>query len=125
MADVNGERKSRGTLMTDDSFYNTINLAAKELNEAEQKALNQEQRVLRFFIEHGKDRAFGPAFVRAMIFGTNTPLTSVRRAMTSLTNRGDLVKLEVMEMGDYGKPEHLWTVAAKWDATKPHQGELL
>ena len=125
MADLDGECQGRGTFMSGDSFYNTINLAAKELTEAERKALTQDQRVLRWFIEHVPRFSAGPSEVHYRVFDENTPLTSVRRAMTSLTNRGDLIKLTVMTIGDYGKPEHLWTVAAKWDATKPHQGQLL
>jgi len=36
-----------------DSFYNTISLERKELLEAERKALTQEQRILRYFIQLG------------------------------------------------------------------------
>ncbi len=108
-----------------DTFYNTINLAGKELSDAQQNALTQEQRILRWFIGEGVYFSFGPSAVRNCVFDQNTPLTSVRRAMTSLTGRGDLVKLEHTTIGTYGKPEHLWTVAAKWNAKKPHQRNLL
>ena len=111
--------------MTDDSFYNTIHLAGKELDEAQQNALTQEQRILRWFVRQGRYYHCGPSMVHDAVFDKDIPLTSVRRAITSLTRRGDLVKSYALVMGTYGKPEHLWTVAAKWDAMRPYQGELL
>ncbi len=109
-----------------DAFYNTINLEAKELDEAEQAALTQEQRILRFFIMRGRGSSAAPSGVCKDLFDDSIPLTSVRRAMTNLTSRGDLIKSSAMINGLYGKPEHLWTVSAKWDrAAAPLQGELL
>ncbi len=109
-----------------DSFYNTVNLAAQELKKAEQDALSQEQRILRFFIMRGKGSSTSPSGVRTDLFDNSIPVTSVRRAMTNLTSRGDLLKSDAMIKGPYGMPEHLWTVAAKWDrAAVPIQGELL
>lgn len=110
-----------------DSFYNTIHLEAKELTEAEQNALTQEQRILRFVIRfHGREGSFAPSAIQKSVFeGEGVPITSVRRAITSLTNRGDLLKSRAMIIGPYGKPEHLWIVAAKWSRAAPRQGELL
>lgn len=108
-----------------DAFYNTINLAARDLSIAEECALGQEQRILRFFIRQGNKCGFAPSAVRSRVFNSQALLTSVRRAMSSLTRRGDLVKSAAMIQGKYGKPEHLWTVAAKWNPAVPAQGELL
>lgn len=110
-----------------DSFYNTINLHGRELSEAQQKALTQEQRILRFAIRfHGQDSSFAPSAIQASVFeGEGVPITSVRRAMTDLTARGDLVKSCATIMGTYGRPEHLWCVSAKWSRAAPKQGELL
>lgn len=108
-----------------DRFYNTINLEGKELSVAEQAALSQEQRILRFMIGCRQGYSVAPSAMRDSVFDNSVPLTSVRRAMTSLTRRGDLIKLCSMIRGPYGKPEHLWTVAAKWNTNTPIQGELL
>lgn len=108
-----------------DAFYNTINLEATELSLSQLAALSQEQRILRFFIQCRTVMAFAPSAVRDRVFDARVPITSIRRAMTSLTARGDLIKLGVLINGPYGKPEHLWTVAAKWNTTTPMQGELL
>ena len=114
-----------------DSFYNTIRLTGRLLTEAEQKALTQEQRILRYVIcfhgyLSGSCSSFAPSAIQQSVFGgEGVPITSVRRAMTSLTQRGDLVKLGAMIIGPYGKPEHLWTASAKWNRHEPKQGELL
>ncbi len=108
-----------------DAFYNTINLEARELSLAQQNAMSQEQRILRWFVRQGREASFGPSAVRTCVFNAAVPLTSVRRAMTSLTGRGDLVKSKVMIIGTYGAPEHLWVVSAKWNTDTPRQGELI
>ena len=40
--------------------------------------------------------------------GLNCPITSIRRAMTCLTNSGKIVKTDRQIKGMYGKAEHLW-----------------
>ena len=45
----------------------------------------------------------------------NTPITSIRRAMNTLTKRGKLVKTDEMKEGEYGKPEHCWRLAKEDD----------
>ena len=111
--------------MTRKSFYNTINLVKNELLRADQSALNQEQKVLRFFIQQGRDYAGAPSAVRKRVFSDSIPLTSVRRAMTNLANRNDLEKTEIKTQGQYGKPEHVWRVSGKWVNDRPTQGKLL
>ena len=119
--------------MKGQSFYNTIELYGKDLLKAEQNALSQEQKIMRHFFMH-ETLLIGlrvhryknsPSGIRKLCFSCDVPLTSVRRAMTSLTNRGDLVKLPTMITGPYGKPEHLWTASAKWTTAVPRQRELL
>lgn len=36
------------------------------------------------------------------------PITSIRRALTNLTKRGELEKAPRMVQGAYGRPEHVW-----------------
>ncbi len=40
----------------------------------------------------------------------DTPITSIRRAMTNLTNRGNLVKTDAQVTGAKGKPEYIWKI---------------
>lgn len=43
------------------------------------------------------------------------PITSIRRAITNLTNDGELVKHDRMRMGDYGKDNHTWSLGRHHD----------
>lgn len=108
-----------------DSFYNTIELAGKELLQAEENSLSQERKIMRHFLMRGHRYEKSPSGIRRLCFNQDVPLTSVRRAITSLTNRGDLVKLPAVVTGPYGKPEHLWTASAKWTTAIPRQRQLL
>ena len=39
------------------------------------------------------------------------PITSIRRAITDLTNEGKLVKTNSLKKGNYGKKCHCWKLA--------------
>lgn len=106
------------------SYYNTNGLSRRQLLDANVSALNQEQRILRFFIQQGRTYSGSPSAVAERVFDNSVPLTSVRRAMTNLTARGDLDKTAATVQGAYGKPEHLWTIAPRW-SDKPSQRKLL
>ena len=41
------------------------------------------------------------------------PITSIRRAMTNLTDDGMIVKTQKTVKGVYGKSEHLWALPNK------------
>ena len=41
------------------------------------------------------------------------PITSIRRAMTNLTDDGMIVKTQETVKGVYGKNEHLWSLPEK------------
>jgi hypothetical protein len=47
------------------------------------------------------------------ISGLNCPITSIRRAMTNLSDNGKLEKTNEFVMGNYGKKEHLWQLPKK------------
>ena len=61
----------------------------------------------------------GPSKLTEIVFSGLVPLTSIRRALTNLTNAGELVKTDKQMKGMYGRPEHQWRLAPKHD-----QGEL-
>lgn len=91
-------------------FFNTCELAGAPLAQAKRKAGEQCQRVLEVFrrIPGAKHT---PSQVWKLGQADDSPpwlLTSVRRAMTTLTDAGALRKLDEMRDGPYGKPEHLW-----------------
>jgi hypothetical protein len=89
-------------------YYNTNRLQGNTLREAHVKAKTQEEKILEFFQSNINLEA-SPETVQILVFDNNrTPLTSIRRAMTNLTERGKLFKTDKMEVSMYGKPAHLW-----------------
>lgn len=90
------------------NYFNTTNLKDRELKEVSKKASYQETIVLEFFKKH-KGMQFGPTGIWMSCFNPEeTPLTSVRRAITNLTNKGKLTKTENKLIGIYGRKEYLW-----------------
>lgn len=101
------------------SFYNTIHLTGEALKQAIDKAKSQEARILIIFQER-KGSLLNPHHVHMIytnLFNDNTPLTSIRRAMNGLTNKGFLLKSDsASSKGSYGASNHVWTLntAYKW-----------
>ena len=91
------------------TFFNTIRLIGKELNEAEWLAMKQEDKVYALFKEN-PDRELTPFEVWAAIL-PDAPITSVRRAITCLTDEGKLEKVNRQRPERYGKPNYLWRLA--------------
>lgn len=92
-------------------FFNTCELAGAPLTLVRRQAGEQCQRVLAIFRARPSAQ-LGPSQVWKLGDTPEQPwlLTSVRRAMTTLS-AGDapaLRKLLEMRDGPYGKPEHLW-----------------
>lgn len=90
------------------SYFNTTNLKNEKLKEAKTKARSQEALILKYF--RWKKKPLSPSDIWHGAFDPNkTPLTSVRRAMTVLTNdRNLLMKTDKTKKGIYGNPEYLW-----------------
>ena len=88
------------------SYYNTTGLVGPELQERIDKCKSQEDKVLVLFKSYPKGK-FTPADVHKHVLQAS-PLTSVRRAITDLTNDGHLIKLEERKKGNYGHPNRTW-----------------
>lgn len=98
------------------SYYNTTKETSKELAISKVKAYTQEECIMDIFFDRGSIK-MTPSEV-CYIFCEeykDVPLTSIRRAMTNLTNRQQLVKTDIMREGEYGKPEHCWRLSKKDD----------
>lgn len=94
--------------MTD--YFNTNRLTGTELADAIAAARSQQDKILVLFRAY-PGKKFTPGQVKDFIFSDATPLTSIRRAMTNLTDSGDLVKTNLMKSGRYGARVHYWTLA--------------
>lgn len=91
-------------------FYNTIDLSGEKLKDALDNNLKQEEFVLEVFSRNPL-ALISPSEMMGIYnkyYGKNVPLTSIRRAMTDLTEKNKLRKTSVMKEGMYGKDEHCW-----------------
>jgi len=99
-------------------FYNTTQLKNGDLDRAKKKASSQQERILAFFMSN-PGRLFTPDEVWTHVFpvrdfgddSRNTPITSIRRAITNLTKAGYLEKTHQMKSGYYDKLVYCWKLA--------------
>lgn len=87
-------------------FYNTTHLDGADLAEAERVTGAQNLAVLAFFRAHPTD-LYAPHEVQVHALPT-APITSVRRAITTLERRGFLEKTRTMRPGPFGRAAHCW-----------------
>ena len=100
-------------------YHNTTNSEGATLEKYEGKAKTQEQVILDYF-KNNLGKLFTPFDILDKLFSDNVPITSIRRAMTNLEHKGQLVKTGLQEMGQYGKPNYCW----RYKDVKPVQGSL-
>jgi hypothetical protein len=91
------------------SYYQTTRLSAGKRQEYESAAQNQEAAVLDYFRQRPGAKC-SPDIVHKYVL-PRAPLTSVRRALTNLTQAGHLVRLDEHQPGRYGRLVHLWQLA--------------
>ena len=87
------------------AFYETINQTDSALKESNKKTRKQEDLIFALFQK--RNEPLSPSMVLSQS-GLNCPITSIRRAISDLTNSGLLVKTDRQVRGMYNKPEHLW-----------------
>ena len=90
-----------------DFFHNTNGSEGEELVESQSDAKKQDEVILRFFRRH-QGRLFSPPQVLLECGLPNTPLTSIRRAISNLTKSGYLEKTDNRVVGNYGKMNFQW-----------------
>ena len=90
------------------SYYNTTEETGSELAESHAKAKTQEKKILLCFHDQGNPLR---ASVICEMLNDAYPITSIRRALTDMTNQGDLEKTDKKVMGRYGKREHQWQLS--------------
>jgi predicted transcriptional regulator len=100
------------------SYYNTIEEVGTALTESKKKTRKQEDLIYSLFQK--RNEPLSPSMVLSES-GLNCPITSIRRAMTDLTNSGHIVKTDRQVRGMYNKPEHLWELP---DMKEPKQVSL-
>lgn len=90
------------------AFYNTTRESGQLLVDFEHKSEFQDQKIYNFFKEN-MYCGYTPESVHENVFDNKTPITSVRRGITTLQKQGKLVKFEcVKSTGSYGRPVSVW-----------------
>lgn len=91
-------------------YFNTTQLTGEDLKQAVTDAKDQEEAI--YIIYKTTDKPFTPSSILGMMerAGHRLPITSVRRAITNLTDRKLLVMLPNMKTGPYNRPEHYWRI---------------
>ncbi len=96
------------------SHFNTTNETGQTLIDYEAKAQGLERVILNWFQQRPK--ALKTPFEIKQIIdkrGRKYPITSYRRALTNLSGEDygyALRKTQVKLIGDYGRPNHAWTL---------------
>ena len=94
-------------------YHNTTESTQPELSKYREKAQSQEELILDWFKTYRQTA--GPTKIHNTVFQAyHTPITSIRRAMTDLTNAGELVKTDKQVKGAYGRSEFQWCLADKY-----------
>jgi Fe2+ or Zn2+ uptake regulation protein len=92
------------------SFFNTINATGQDLFSANERAVRQEDLVLRIFSEVQREMTPFEVDERLRRNGFNYPITSVRRSITNLTKSGKLEKTSIKRIGEYGQVNYTWRI---------------
>ena len=93
-----------------DLFYNTTHLTPSDLTIRRRNTRYQNGKILKFF-EDNPSVFFTALEVQLFAHLESTPITSIRRAINTLTQAGLLIKTDHMREGDYGAPNHTWRKA--------------
>ena len=90
-------------------YYNTNQEKGEDLSNSRTRATSQTQLIYNYFVSNPTEE-LTPFEFKAKI-RMSAPITSIRRAITDLTNEGKLVKTNSLKQGNYGKKCHCWRLA--------------
>jgi hypothetical protein len=96
-------------------FYNTNQEDFGEESESLRKVVKQEAVIFGLF--KAARTPMSPSMVYKAL-GEKWPITSIRRAITDLTDEGKIVKTQKTTKGIYGKKEHLWELPKKSETSE-------
>lgn len=89
------------------TFYNTTNLTGDNLKDSHERAKTQDEKIIEFFRRY-PDVNYTPFEVQERLKMWQTPITSIRRSITNLTDTGLLEKTDIQRQGMYGKANYAW-----------------
>lgn len=92
------------------NFFNTITLSGSNLKKAVEQAESQNEKIKAIFEQKNISTGFTPAEMHKEFekLCGRTPITSIRRAITVLTESGQLIKTEQKRKGAYDMDNFVW-----------------
>jgi hypothetical protein len=93
--------------MQQEIFFNTTSESGGTLKEYKDQAQHQNDKVMMLF-KSNPSIEFSPVDVWKSVFDNSTPLTSCRRAITTLEKAGLILKTENKKAGIYGRANCTW-----------------
>lgn len=88
-------------------YFNTTSLSGPALTARKERIGGQNRKVLAYFRAH-PESYYTPFNIQDNLFGEDVPITSIRRAMTTLTELGYLEKTDIRKPGRYGEVNYCW-----------------
>lgn len=88
-------------------YYNTNRESGDQLNRSRATNGTQNEEILHFLTNNPS--GLSPTELKIVI-NNRWPITSIRRALSTLTKAGKLTKTDELRMGEYGKYEHVWRI---------------
>ena len=99
------ENKNKSTMR----YYNTTNESGSTLKEYAAKTEKQDEVILSVMQPKNGLTPFGvQSLLRSK--GYDYPITSIRRALNTLTQENKLTKLDKKRPGKYGRANHVWVL---------------
>ena len=96
------------------NFFNTVGLTGDDLAKAKLQTGSQERKILELLSENPTVKftkfEVKSILVRIGQIRENTPESSISRALSQLRDKGQVLKLDEMQEGGLGKPNHLWKI---------------
>ena len=89
-------------------FYNTTNESGTQLQMFTDKGISQEDKIMVIFKQHYRLTAYECWVHFTETYKTNTPLTSIRRGITNLTDRNRLVMTDIKKVGGYARDNYTY-----------------
>ena len=98
------------------NYHNTVPEPTATAEEYQKKAASQEKIILRMYQSELYGLAPKDVYYRLLAKGKNWPITSIRRAISNLSNAklyppsGKLMKTGTRSPGLFGRDENIWVV---------------
>lgn len=95
------------------SYFDTTHQEAEQLKEYKLKAGSQDKIIAEYFRDNPGKLITPWEVLRYAKLKPDTPITSVRRSMNTLTNAGILEKTGFKQVGRFARESYCWRLADK------------